>query len=218
MTRELRRSRERIVSSREEERRRIRRDLHDGVGPALAGITLGLETAGRVARRDPGGASSLLQELRSDAADCIDEVRRIVADLRPPALDAGLTGALRHRADLLTERSGGRLVVTVADDDGAAELPSALEVAAYRIATEAMTNTLRHAHATTCEVDVRYDGQLLVLRITDDGSGEPPRSVGTGLISMRERAEELGGVCTVTFRPGAGTEVGVSLPYHASTS
>ena len=97
VTRELRRSRERIVSSREEERRRIRRDLHDGVGPALAGITLGLETAGRVARRDPGGASSLLQELRSDAADCIDEVRRIVADLRPPALDAGLTGALRHR-------------------------------------------------------------------------------------------------------------------------
>jgi len=217
-TRELRRSRERIVTSREEERRRIRRDLHDGVGPALAGITLGLETAGRVARRDPDQASELLQDLRGDAADCVDEVRRIVADLRPPALDAGLTGALRHRADLLTAGSGGQLVVTVADHDGASELPSALEVAAYRIATEAMTNTVRHAQASSCDVDVQYDGHRLTLRVIDDGSGEPPHSVGTGLTSMRERAEELGGVCTVTFRPGTGTEVAVSLPYHASTT
>ncbi|MGY4772274.1 sensor histidine kinase [Kribbella sp. CWNU-51] len=211
-TRELRRSRERVVSSREEERRRIRRDLHDGLGPALAGISLGLETAGRVAARSLSEASLLLQELRGDAADCVDEVRRIVADLRPPALDAGLVGALRHQADLLTARSGGRLVIKVADHDGSAELPSALEVAAYRIATEAMTNTLRHAQASGCQVDVRYDGHRLLLRVADDGSGEPARAVGTGLTSMRERAEELGGFCTVTFRPGTGTEVSASLP------
>ncbi len=210
-TRELRRSRERIVASREEERRRIRRDLHDGLGPALAGISLGLETAGRVAVRDPAEASALLRELRGDAANCVDEVRRIVADLRPPALDAGLSGALRHQADLLTARSDGRLVITVADHDGSAELPSALEVAAYRIATEAMTNTLRHAQASTCAVEVRYAGDRLLLRVTDDGSGEPG-AVGTGLTSMRERAEELGGVCTVTFRPGNGTEVRATLP------
>ncbi|MFG1628412.1 histidine kinase [Kribbella sp. NPDC049227] len=211
-SRELRRSRERVVTSREEERRRIRRDLHDGLGPALAGISLGLETADRVVVRDRAEASALLRELRGDVTDCVDEVRRIVADLRPPALDAGLVSALRHQADLLTMRSGGRLVVTVDELDGSGELSSALEVAAYRIATEAMTNTLRHAQATGCEVQLRYDGTRLDLRVADDGSGEPARGVGTGLTSMRERAEELGGVCTVTFRPGLGTEVAASFP------
>jgi len=211
-SRELRRSRERVVTSREEERRRIRRDLHDGLGPALAGISLGLETADRVVVRDRAEASALLHELRGDVTDCVDEVRRIVADLRPPALDVGLVSALRHQADLLTVRSDGRLVITVAELDGSGDLSSALEVAAYRIATEAMTNTLRHAHATGCQVQLRYDGHRLDLRIADDGRGEPARDVGTGLTSMRERAEELGGVCTVTFRPGLGTEVAASFP------
>jgi two-component system, NarL family, sensor kinase len=211
-TRDLRRSRERVVTSREEERRRIRRDLHDGLGPALAGISLGLETADRVVVRDRAAASALLQELRSDVTDCVDEVRRIVADLRPPTLDAGLVSAVRHQADLLTTRSGGRLVITVAAPDGSGELPPALEVAAYRIATEAMTNALRHAHATCCQVHIQYDEHGLLLRVADDGSGEPPLAAGTGLTSMRERAEELGGVCKVTFRPGAGTEVSASLP------
>jgi len=105
-----------------------------------------------------------------------------------------------------------RLAVTVDELDGSGDLSSALEVAAYRIATEAMTNTLRHAQATGCEVQLRYDGIRLDLRVADDGSGEPARGVGTGLTSMRERAEELGGVCTVTFRPGRGTEVAASFP------
>ena len=108
--------------------------LHRKLSAAAVG---GLETAGRVAARSLAEASLLLQELRGDAADCVDEVRRIVADLRPPALDAGLVDA----------RSGGQLVINVADHDGSAELPSALEGAVYRIATEAMTNTLRHARA-----------------------------------------------------------------------
>ncbi|TWD74838.1 histidine kinase [Kribbella amoyensis] len=216
-TRELRRSRERVVASREEERHRIRRDLHDGLGPALAGISLGLEAADRVVTRDPAGGTHLLRELRGDVTDCVDEVRRIVADLRPPALDEGLVTALRHQADLLTTRSGGRLVYTVTNPTPANELPSALEVAAYRIATEAMTNTLRHAHATTCQVDLDYDTSHLHLHITDNGTAEPPRTPGTGLMSMRERAEELGGVCTVTFRPGRGTEVAAALPAGRSS-
>ena len=209
--RDLRRSRERVVTSREEERRQIRRELHDGLGPALAGISLGLETAGRVAERDAYAAARMLNDLRGDAADCVDEVRRIVSDLHPPVLDdAGLLGALERQAELLTSRSDGRLEVSV-DGDHIAELSSAVEVAAYRIATEAMTNTVRHAAASWCRVDLRHDGVLRVV-ITDDGNGTPPKTVGTGLASMRERAEELGGTCTATFRPGQGTKVVAVLP------
>jgi signal transduction histidine kinase len=211
ITRELRRSRERVVTSREEERRRIRRELHDGLGPALAGITLGLETAGRVTVRDPDAAYGMLRQIRRDAADCVAEVRRIVSDLHPPALDdVGLLGALRRQADLLTSRSDGLLQVTV-DGSEAGALSSAVEVAAYRIATEAMANTARHAAATRCRVTVRHDGALHV-SVVDDGNGVPPARPGTGLTSMRERAEELGGSCTATFSPGTGTRVEALLP------
>jgi signal transduction histidine kinase len=215
-TRELRRSRERVVLSREEERRRLRRELHDGLGPSLAGIALGLEKAQRVVARDPGGTGSLLEELRSDTSTCVDEVRRIVADLRPPALDqGGLAEALRRHAELLTSRSNGALRVGL-DDAGLPELPPAVEVAAYRIATEALTNTVRHSSATTCRIGLAPDGgpghPALHLTVVDNGSGTPPAATGNGLQTMRERAEELGGTCTVTFRPGEGTRVDASLP------
>ena len=211
VTRELRRSRERVVTSREEERRRIRRDLHDGLGPALAGISLSLETATRDVARH-GGSTARLDELRAETAACVDEVRRIVADLRPPSLDeAGLAGALRRQGELLTSRSGGRLQVSVRTAPELPALPPAVEVAAYRIASEAMTNTARHAGATTCAVCLEVDGTLHV-SVHDDGSGVPPQRTGTGLTSMRERAEELGGRCTVTFSPGRGTRVEAELP------
>jgi signal transduction histidine kinase len=211
VTRDLRRSRERVVTSREEERRRIRREMHDGLGPALAGITLGLETAARATVTDPGAAHAMLQEIRGDAADCVAEVRRIVSDLHPPVLDdAGLVGALQRQADLLTSRSDGLLRVTVAGAD-LGVLSSAVEVAAYRIATEAMANTARHASAAHCHVTVLQDGALHV-SVVDDGTGIPPGRPGTGLTSMRERAEELGGTCTARFSPGRGTRVEAMLP------
>jgi signal transduction histidine kinase len=213
-SREVRRSRERIVLAREEERSRIRRDLHDGLGPALAGISLGLETAGRSAAATSPRAAALLGELRDDTAACLDDIRRIVADLRPPVLDGdGLVSALRAHAEHLSSRSGGDLRVVVAGPRLTA-LPAAVEVAAYRIATEAMTNAARHAHATRCRITCTPDPArgVLHLEVEDDGTGAPPVSTGTGLVSMRERAEELGGTCVVAFRPGEGTQVAADLP------
>jgi two-component system NarL family sensor kinase len=212
VTRDLRRSRERLVVTREEERRRLRRELHDGLGPALAGITLGLETAGRTAAREGSSAAALLAKLRDETAGCVETVRQISADLRPPALDQiGLVSALRQHADLLSNRSGGRLAVDVAEAAPIPALPAAAEAAAYRIALEALTNTARHARAQTCSVLVELaDG--LRLTVQDDGTGARPGALGVGLASMRERAEELGGTCVVTFREGVGTRVEAVLP------
>jgi signal transduction histidine kinase len=216
-TRALRRSREHVVRAHETERGRIHRDLHDGLGPALAGITLGLETAGRVALRDTEQVGGLLEQLRADAAECVDEVRRIVADLRPPALDdVGLFGALVRQADVLTERSGGRLQVRVTGGEGLGTLPPSIEAAAYRIAVEAVTNVVRHAEATSCTVRLERAANL-VLRIEDDGTGRPPTERGTGLASMRQRAEEVGGRCLVLFRPSCGVLVDVELPLAGQT-
>jgi signal transduction histidine kinase len=200
----------------------LRRELHDGLGPALAGISLGLEQAAKVVHRDTGATGVLLAELRGDATACVDEVRRIVADLRPPALDqGGLTEALRHHAELLTARSGGALAVSLSGDV-LPDLPPAVEVAAYRIATEALTNAVRHAHASTCRVTlVPTSGTgrpSLHLTVADDGTGTPPDGIGNGLSTMRERAEELGGTCTVTFRPGHGTTVEAVLPTLAGVT
>jgi signal transduction histidine kinase len=210
--RELQRSREQLVSLREEERARIHRDLHDGLGPALAGISLGLETATRAAGRDAMTVGGLLDELRSDVADCVDDVRRIVADLRPTTLDeAGLIAALKRRADLLVTSSGNRVAIDIGGADGLA-VPPAVEVAAYRIAGEAMTNAVRHGrpHHVTVLVEVT-DGRL-VLEVDDDGTGAAPTRRGTGLESMRLRAQELGGECTVRFREGRGTRLEAWLP------
>jgi two-component system, NarL family, sensor kinase len=218
-TRELRRSRERIVLAREEERHRIRRDLHDGLGPALAGISLGLETAGRAAETGSPRAALLLEDLRVDAANCVDDVRRIVADLRPPALDgADLATALRRHAEQVSTRSGGTFAVRPGELFAEATLPAAVEVAAYRIATEAITNAARHSGGTGCRISCVHDPVkgLLHLEVEDDGSGAPPVRHGTGLGSMRERAEELGGSCVVVFRPGSGTTVVADLPCAAA--
>lgn len=221
-TRELRRSHEQIVTAREEERARIHRDLHDGLAPALAGISLGLETAGRVvARQDTDAAGRLLSTLGTQAASCVDDVRRIVADLRPPVLDeVGLVGALRRQAELLTAHSGDRLRVSVEVPGGAAlpKLPSAVEVAAYRIASEATANSARHSGAGACRICVECRGSALTVCVEDDGSGTPPAAPGTGLHSMRARAEELGGTCTVTFSPGLGTRVLAVLPVRSTVA
>lgn len=211
VTRELKRSRERIVVAREEERRRLRRNLHDGVGPALAGISLGLETAERAAVRGDTALPGLVTRLRSETDLCTHEVRQIVADLRPAALDAiGLSEALRQHAELLSSRSTNGFHVSV-EGRSPPDLPAAVEVAAYRIALEALTNTVRHAAAHHSTVTVSERGGLRML-VSDDGTGLPASPPGVGLTSMRERAEELGGVCVVTFTEGVGTTVEAVLP------
>ncbi len=212
LTADLRRSRERLVAAREEERRRLRRELHDGVGPQLAALTLKLETARNKLVRDPE-AETLLSDLAERARVAVADVRRSVHGLRPPALDElGLAAALRETA---IQYGQNGLDVSVEASGGLPPLPAAVEVAAYRIAQEALTNVVRHAGAKTCAVrfDLDREAGLLRIEVEDDGRGiGAKRGTGVGMFSMRERAEELGGTCVVEPVATGGTRVCVELP------
>lgn len=209
---DLQRSRERLVVAREEERRRLRRDLHDGVGPRLAALTLKLETARNKLSSDPG-AAALVGELSEQARQTIADVRRSVHALRPPSLDElGVLGALREGA---AQYSQNGLRITVEAPQELPQLPAAVEVACYRIASEAMTNVVRHAGASKCVIRIRPDeaAGVLGMEVVDDGRGiREDGEVGVGLHSMRERAEELGGTCTIEPQPDGGTRVVAELP------
>lgn len=208
---EVQRSRERLVTAREEERRRIRRDLHDGFGPALSGIVFQLEAARMTVERDPARARAQLETVSTQVQEVVADVRRLVHDLRPPALDdRGLVGALRQQAEHLAVP----LDVTAPDD---LRLPAAVEVAAYRIAGEALTNVARHADAHGARLLVeKADDDTLVLEVADDGRGIPAdRAAGVGLASLRERAAELGGTTTISSPPGGGTVVRARLPLRS---
>jgi len=179
-------------------------------------MALGLDAAHNLFRANPESAASLLGALRDEALGCVDEVRRIVDDLRPPTLDGlGLVPALRAFADRLSSREG-TLQVEVISVTQLSDLPAAVEVAAYRIATEAMTNVARHAHARTCTLRLDLTDDLLV-EVRDDGVGLPTqRPTGVGLPSMAERAAELGGDCLVGPATGGGTVVLAHLPLVAA--
>lgn len=211
--RELQVSRQRLVAAREEERRRLRRDLHDGLGPSLASLAMRLETATDLIEDDPGQAADLVGRLADQAREGIGEVRRLVEGLRPPALDQlGLVSALRHRA---AEHGTGTGTVpwTVEADDDIEPLTAAVEVAAYRIVVEAVTNAQRHSGADRCVVRLSRDDGDLRIEVSDTGAGlAEDRRPGVGLSSMRERAEELGGTFEAGDRPGGGTVVRVRLP------
>ncbi|MEV8373688.1 histidine kinase [Kribbella sp. NPDC056861] len=211
---ELRDSRERIITGREEERRRIRRDLHDGLGPVLTAVVLNADAARRLMETEPERTSALLAELRDQAIGAVEEIRRLVYDLRPPALDGlGLVGALSEYAAMASRRGdGAALTVTVDGPATLAELPAAVEVAAYRIATEALTNVIRHSTATTAAIRVAVETDVLRVGVLDNGvNAEPEWTAGVGLGSMRERAAELGGRCEITFN-GTGCSVDAVLP------
>lgn len=205
---DLRRSRERLVITREEERRRIRRDLHDGLGPALASQALKIGSARALLRRDPEMAERLLEELETDVNEALKDIRRLVYNLRPPSLDeVGLLRAMQQDAP----RYPG-LNVSFALRPALPELSAAVEVAVYRIVQEALANVVRHAGARNVLVRMKIDAGLR-LSVADDGQGLPAdyRS-GVGLRSMRERAEELGGSFKVKSAPGEGTTIEVWLP------
>ena len=213
---ELQRSREGLVSAREEERRRLRRDLHDGVGPQLAALMLGLETASDLVSDNPE-ASALMAKLSERSREIVSDVRYSVHALRPPALDElGLVGALREGA--LRYGPAG-LRISVDNPQELSHLPAAVEVACYRITQEALTNVVRHARASHCSIRIRLDEEAsaLSLEIEDDGRGirEHVRS-GVGMISMHERTEELGGRCTVRSLAGGGTLVRALLPFQTT--
>ncbi len=207
---ELQASRERLVLAREEERRRIRRDLHDGLGPALGGVVFQLESARLLLEREPERAREQLATTTTLVQDVVADVRRLVHDLRPPALDdRGLVGALGQQAERMSV--AGPVTTVCAEDLGT--LPAAVEVAAYRIVGEALTNVTRHAGATRVEVRLAVEGPSLVATVRDDGVGiADDTESGVGLLSMRERAAELGGLAEVTCPPDGGTLVRAELP------
>jgi signal transduction histidine kinase len=206
---DLQHSRERLVAAREEERRRLRRDLHDGLGPTLAAQALKIGSARALYARDHDAADKLLLQLESDMETTLEEVRRLAYDLRPPSLDQlGLGGAMRE----LATRYEPRISTSIQMMGDPTSLPAGVEVAAYRIADEALTNVVRHANAEHCQISITIDDALR-LEVADDGVGLPERPrPGIGLTSMRERAEELGGRFGMEPNLQRGTRIIVELP------
>lgn len=206
----LQAAREGLVNAREEERRRLRRDLHDGLGPALASESLKVGAIRKLMTRNQPAADALLAELGDDIEATITDIRRLVYDLRPPALDElGLVGAIRERvAQLHTE-----LQVVVDAPDRLPALPAAVEVATYRIVQEALTNVARHARAHCCVIQLSIEDGILCLKVADDGVGlAAERKTGVGMLSMCERAEELGGTWAAESVPAGGTVILARLP------
>ncbi|MGH8898003.1 MAG: sensor histidine kinase [Egibacteraceae bacterium] len=203
-----------LARAREEERHRLRRDLHDGLGPALAGMTMQVGAARARLAADGGQVDEVFGQLEQQLQACVSEVRRLLDDRRPPALDQrGLVDAIRHGLRAFTAAGGGSApTISVNAPDDLGELPAAVEVAAYRIATEAVTNTVRHAAASRCDVRLTLNGGLAV-EVTDNGVGLPEGyQAGVGLASMRERAEELGGALLAQLLPEGGTRICAKLP------
>ena len=227
---DLQASREQLVLAREEERRRLRRDLHDDLAPTLAGLSLRAGAIADLVTADPARAVALAETLDAAIRDAVGSVRRLVYDLRPAALDdLGLLAAIRERA--LDYGSGPGLRVTVDAPEALPPLPAAVEVAAYRIVQEGLMNVARHAGAVHCAIRLTV-GDALTIEIADDGRGLPPLVArdgipppptpedagyhpalqgGIGLRSIRERAAELGGACAIESN-GTGTRLRVSLP------
>jgi signal transduction histidine kinase len=227
LTADLQRSRERLVAALEEERRRLRRDLHDGLGPQLAAIAVKLEAARNLLPLHPKLGDGLLAELKNQTQVALADIRRLVYNLRPPSLDElGLVSALREHVTLYslptpgrTEAGtgDGRLMVDVEAPEKLPALPAAVEVAAYRIALEGLTNVVRHAFARSCIIRLTLAEGMLHLTITDDGRGLPADlRAGVGLISMRERAAELGGTLVLERAPSGGAHLQARLPLMAA--
>ncbi|WP_307472742.1 GAF domain-containing sensor histidine kinase [Paenibacillus harenae] len=227
---DLQDSREKLVLAREEERRRIRNNLHDDLAPRLAALALNVAIARKYIDKDPAVAVAKMDELSQVIRATVQDIRSLVNDLRPPALDElGLVGAIRARMDEMAKPSrlspdgswAKRLHMQIKAPSVLPSLRAAVEVAVYRIVTESMVNAVKHADATVCQVvlAVTEDGRLLV-EVTDDGigigsTGRPPltgTTGGIGLISMRERAAEIGGECVIEPLDTGGTRVRAMLP------
>jgi signal transduction histidine kinase len=194
---DLQTSREATVTALEEERRRLRRDLHDGLGPRLSGIAFTSDAARNSLRSDPDQTDELLARLRVETGAAIDEIRRLVYAMRPPALDElGLVPALRQQAGSLRTSDGTPLRVSITTEDVPDEVSAAVEVAAYRIVMEALANVARHSGSDRAEVALHANGAGLVIDVVDAGTTSDSWSTGVGIASMRERAAQLGGSLT----------------------
>jgi signal transduction histidine kinase len=204
-----------VTATQEDERQRIAQELHDGVGPAMASLNMRLRTVGKLLERDHHPVTEEIQELAELAHANIQDVRRLIHDLRPTALDSlGLAPALREYVARYREEQGLEVALALPQDDD--RLPALLETALFRIIQEALNNVARHAQAQRVEVEMSCDQQNVTLHIADDGKGfdlRAPRSgMHLGLWSMRERVEQLGGEFHLQSAPGMGTVVKASVP------
>ena len=212
LTSDLQQSRTHLITAREEERRRLRRDLHDGLGPQLSSQPLLMTSALMLLRQDPDEAEAILNSAITQSQEAISDIRRLVYALRPPALDdLGLIAAI---GELFTQYRASGITFSIEIPEPLPPLPAAVEVACYRIVQEALTNVMRHAHAHTCVLRLACREQVTI-EIIDDGQGLPPAyRHGVGLTSMRERAEELGGRWLIEPAPAGGTCVRAQIPYR----
>ncbi len=209
---ELQMVRQQLVTTREDERRRLQRNLHDGLGQTLGAQTLIVGSVRRILETDPQLADQLLSNLESDMRQTLEQVRRLVYSLRPPGLDQlGLVSSLPPRLRELVNR---QLKLELILPDPSISYPAAVEVAAYHIVTEAVSNVVRHAQARSCKVELRVGKTALEIIVCDDGRGIDHQRRKAGLGAMRERAEELGGAFSVTsWLPDCpGVRVQASLP------
>ncbi|WNR44029.1 GAF domain-containing sensor histidine kinase [Paenibacillus roseipurpureus] len=230
LAQDLQESREKLVLAREEERLQIRKNLHDDLAPKLAALALNAATAQIYVEKQPDVAIEMLADLRKVIRSTVDEIRTLVHDLRPPTLDElGLLGAIQERIALLSkpaamlagEKGAEALDIRMHAPQPLPSLPAAVEVAVYRIVTESLVNVVKHAKATTCTVRLEMnEARQLQVEIRDNGAQFAPLSInqaagsksGIGLVSMRERAAELGGHCHIDRPAGGGTRVLAVIP------
>ncbi|MER7375675.1 sensor histidine kinase [Streptomyces lanatus] len=199
LTEQLRLSRSRVVTVLEEERRRMRRDLHDGLGPTLTGIAYNADAAVNLIAPDPHRAVETLHGLRADVGDAIGEIRRIVYGLRPSALDElGLVDAVRQRVAHLRCADGRPLDVTITAPDRLPPLPAAVEVAAHRVAVESVTNIARHSDCATAALTLELvNADSLCVTVAHTGRCAEPWTPGVGIRSMHEPVEQIGGTLAI---------------------
>jgi two-component system NarL family sensor kinase len=210
LTEDLKVSRERVIDAAEEERNRLRRELHDSLGPLLTGAAFKADGIALAAQSRPERAESLAIELADQLRQSVEGVRQLAYGLRPAALDElGLVGALREEGSRY-----GPVKVIIQAPESMPALPSSVEVAAYRIAAEALTNVVRHSDAKLASVQLTTDDGTLEMIITDDGSSTAPWSPGLGLASIQTRASEVGGACEAGPTAEGGRVVAV-LPLGA---
>jgi signal transduction histidine kinase len=213
LARELAGSHARIVAVRDTERRALRNDLHDGLGPALSGVALGIEAA--LKAPDSASVKEILGVVHDEARTLVSEVRAIIEDLGPDAgLRGGLVSALRSHASAVATLTG--LEVTVVARDELPALDAAVEAALHRIAAEALTNVVRHAGARHVTVRLDVDADTVRLVVADDGRGLLDAPEGVGRASMRGRACSVGGRLDIASRDGRGTVVTAEVPWRSS--
>ncbi|GAA3390817.1 GAF domain-containing sensor histidine kinase [Cryptosporangium minutisporangium] len=208
---ELRRSQQRLVTTQEQERRRIQGDLHDGLGPTLAAIRLHLETCLDPGTPVPAWLRHELGRIDELVGEAGSDVRRLVYGLRPPTLDQlGLVAALNQHVLQFGRDTG----VAARFTGAAVGSPSAaVQITIFRVAQEALTNVVKHAHATSVDVAMWNEDARLHLRVDDDGAGfKQGAGDGTGLRGMRDRAASVGGAVTLDSRPGGGTRLSLTVP------